>query len=410
MGGGVMIPVAEALARILSACAPLPAETVFVTEALGRVLAEPVVAWLTQPPFANAAMDGWAVRAADLVGAQADAPAALTRIGESAAGHPFAGRLGPGQAVRIFTGAAIPDGADAVVMQEDATAQGDRVLIPVAPRPGRFIRPAGLDFTAGDLLIPAGRRLTARDVALAAGANAAWVRVHRRPRVAVLATGDEIRLPGEPLEPGQIVSSNAIALCGLVTVEGGVPHNLGVAADTPDALAALAAGGVGADLLVTAGGAAQGDHDHVRAVLGRDLTVDGVAMRPGKGVLFGTGGGQRFLGLPGNPVSAAVAAVVFLRPILRALQGMAPGDDGTVPATLGAALPPCDERADFVRATLTRGNDGGWVATPFSRQDSAMMSRLARADGLIVRQPFVPAAAVGERVAVLPLTGGAVGL
>lgn len=405
-----MIPVAEALARILSVCAPLPAETVFVTEALGRVLAEPVVARLTQPPFANAAMDGWAVRAADLAGAQADAPVTLTRIGESAAGHPFAGRLGPGQAVRIFTGAAIPDGADAVVMQEDATAQGDRVLIPVVLRPGRFIRPAGLDFTAGDALIPAGRRLTARDVALAAGANAAWVRVHRRPRVAVLATGDEIRLPGEPLEPGQIVSSNAIALCGLVTVEGGVAHNLGVAADTPDALAALAAGGAGADLLVTAGGVAQGDHDHVRAVLGRDLTVDGVAMRPGKGVLFGSGGGQRFLGLPGNPVSAAVAAVVFLRPILRALQGMAPGDDGTVPATLGAALPPCDERADFVRATLTRGGDGGWVATPFSRQDSAMMSRLARADGLIVRQPFVSAAAAGDRVAVLPLTGGAVGL
>ncbi len=405
-----MISVAEALSRILPACPPLPAETVFVTEALGRVLAEPVTARLTQPPFANAAMDGWAVRAADLDGAHAGAPVTLTRIGESAAGHPFAGRLGPGQTVRIFTGAAIPDGADAVVMQEDVTADGDRAHFPLAPRPGRFIRPAGLDFTAGDVLIPAGRRLSARDVALAAGANAAWVRVHRRPRVAVLATGDEIRLPGEPLAPGQIVSSNAIALCALVTVEGGIPHNLGVAADTPEALAALAADGAGADLLVTAGGAAQGDHDHVRAVLGRDPLVDGVAMRPGKGVLFGTGGGPRFLGLPGNPVSAAVAAVVFLRPILRALQGMAAEDAPTVPATLAAALPPCDERADFVRVTLGRDGGGGWIATPFSRQDSAMMSRLARADGLILRSPHAPAAAVGETVTVLPLTGGAVGL
>ncbi|HYH20610.1 MAG TPA: gephyrin-like molybdotransferase Glp [Azospirillum sp.] len=400
-----MISVAEALARMLAHCPPLPAETVGLHEALGRVLAEPVVARLSQPPFAAAAMDGWAVRAADLAGATDESPVTLRHIGESAAGHAFTGAVGPGETVRIFTGAPLPDGADAVVMQEDVAAEGDSIRVPVAPMPGKFVRPAGLDFRDGEVVLPAGRRLTARDVGLAAAANAPWLRVHRRPRVAVLPTGDEIRLPGEPLGPSQIVSSNAFFLSALVAAEGGVPHVLGVAGDTPEALALLAKGAVGCDLLVTSGGASEGDHDHVRTVLGGDLDFHRIAMRPGKAVMFGRTNNGRLLGLPGNPVSSAVAAVLFLRPLLRALQGL-PADEPTRAARLGGPLPACDDRADYVRATLAAAPGGDPVATPFSRQDSAMMSRMARADALIVRPPHAPPARPGDRVEVIPLSGG----
>jgi molybdopterin molybdotransferase len=401
-----MISVAEARAIILAACPALPAEMVALTDALGRVLAEPVAARLTQPPFAAAMMDGWAVRAADVAGASAASPVTLARVGEAAAGHGFADTIATGQAVRIFTGAPLPDGADAVVMQEDCTADSATVQVPVAAKPGKFVRPAGLDFRVGEAVLPAGRRLTSRDVALAAAANVPWLKVHRRPRVAVLATGDEVRLPGEPLGPGQIVSSNAFGLCALVTTQGGIASNLGVAADTPESLAALAAGAEGADLLVTAGGASKGDYDYVRTVLGGGrLAFDEIAMRPGKAVLFGHAGGVRLLGLPGNPVSAAVCAILFLKPALAALQGLAP-DTRRHFARLAAPLPACDARADFVRATLAHTDQGEAVATPFSRQDSAMTSRLARADALIVRDPGSPPAEPGDRVQILPLGGG----
>ncbi|HEY0832916.1 MAG TPA: molybdopterin molybdotransferase MoeA, partial [Azospirillum sp.] len=243
------------------------------------------------------------------------------------------------------------------------------------------------------------------DVGLAAAANVPWLRVHRRPRVAVLPTGDEIRLPGESLGPSQIVSSNAFFLSALVAAEGGVPHFLGVAGDTPESLAAMARGAAGCDLLVTSGGASEGDHDHVRAVLGGDLDFHRIAMRPGKAVMFGRTDAARLLGLPGNPVSSAVAAVLFLKPLLRALQGL-PADEPTRSVRLGSALPACDARADYVRATLSADADGEPVATPFSRQDSAMTSRMARADALIVRPPHAPPARPGDRVAVIPLSGG----
>ncbi len=406
-----MITVAQARARILAAFAPLPAETVALPDALGRVLADPLVARLTQPPFAAAAMDGWAVRAADVAGATGATPVTLARIGEAAAGHAFAGTLGAGQAVRIFTGAPLPDGADAVVMQEDADADTETgaVRIRRAVPAGRFIRPAGLDFTAGEELLPRGRLLTARDVALAAGANRPWLRVHRRPRVAVLATGDEVVLPGEALGPNQIVSSNALGLCALVATQGGIAQHLGVARDDPDSLAAMADAAAGADLLVTTGGTAQGDHDLVRRVPGdRGLGVESlaIAMRPGKSLVFGRVGGVPLLGLPGNPVPAGVAAVLFLKPVLRALQGL-PTDDGAAPRTarLGAPLKAGDEREDFLRATLSFDGDGRAVATPFPRQDNAAMSRLAQADCLILRPAHAPAAAAGECVAILPLGG-----
>ncbi len=403
----LMLHVGEARARILAAFTALPAETVPLPDALGRVLAEPAVARLTQPPFAAAAMDGWAVRAADIAGASADTPVTLRRLGEAAAGHAFAGTVGAGEAVRIFTGAPLPTGADAVVMQEDCEDAGDRVRVGRAVPAGRFVRPAGLDFSIGEELLPKGRLLTARDVALAACANLPWLRVHRRPRVAVLATGDEIALPGDPLGPSQIVSSNALGLCALVTSQGGVAHNLGVAKDDPDALAAMAAGAAGCDLLVTTGGASQGEHDHVRDLAG-GLSLDfyRVAMKPGKPLIFGTANGVPLLGLPGNPVSTGVAAVLFLVPLLRHLQGLS-AEGGTLTARLGAPLKANDDRADYMRATLAPGPDGEPVATPFPRQDSAMMSRLARADALIVRAPLAPAAAAGDRVTVIPLSGGA---
>ncbi|MBK3798991.1 molybdopterin molybdenumtransferase MoeA [Azospirillum brasilense] len=405
-----MLQVGEARARILAAFTALPTETVPLPDALGRVLAEPAGARLTQPPFAAAAMDGWAVRSADIVPASADAPVTLRRIGESAAGHAFAGSVGAGEAVRIFTGAPLPAGADAVVMQEDCEDAGDRVRVGRAVPAGRFIRPAGLDFTAGEELLPKGRLLTARDVALAAAANLPWLRVHRRPRVAVLATGDEIALPGDPLGPSQIVSSNALGLCALVASQGGVAHNLGVAKDDPEHLAAMAAGAAGCDLLVTTGGASQGEHDHVRDVLG-GLSLDfyRVAMKPGKPLIFGTANGVPLLGLPGNPVSTGVAALLFLVPVLRRLQGL-PAENATLAARLGAPLKANDDRTDFLRATLSTGTDGEPVATPFPRQDSAMMSRLARADALILREPQATAAAVGDRVTVIPLSGGVLSL
>ncbi|MBP2312366.1 molybdopterin molybdotransferase MoeA [Azospirillum soli] len=407
-----MISVAEARARILSAFSALPAETVALPDALGRVLAEAVVARLTQPPFQATAMDGWAVRAADIDDADATTPITLRRIGEASAGHAFAGTVGSGETVRIFTGAPLPAGADAVVMQEDTEADGDTVRIRRAVPAGRFVRPAGLDFSAGDELLTKGRLITARDVALAACANVPWLRVHRRPRVAVLATGDEIALPGEPLGPSQIVSSNALGLCALVATQGGIAHNLGIARDNAESLAAMAAGAAGCDLLVTTGGASQGDYDLVHGVLGdRGLSLDfyTIAMKPGKAVMFGRVGGVPLLGLPGNPVPTGIGAILFLKPILRVLQGLPP-DEATRTAKLGAPLKPNDAREDYMRATLTVGEDGDPVATPFPRQDSAMVSRLAQADCLILRPPHAPAAEAGETVTIIPLSGGVLSL
>ncbi|MBK3733580.1 molybdopterin molybdenumtransferase MoeA, partial [Azospirillum brasilense] len=376
----------------------------------GPFSSAPAGARRPHPHFGAAAAPGRPVRPADRGPGSRGRPVAPSRSADSAAGRAFAGTVGAGEAVRIFTGAPLPAGADAVVMQEDCEDAGDRVRVGRAVPAGRFIRPAGLDFTAGEDLLPKGRLLTARDVALAAAANLPWLRVHRRPRVAVLATGDEIALPGDPLGPSQIVSSNALGLCALVASQGGVAHNLGVAKDDPEHLAAMAAGAAGCDLLVTTGGASQGEHDHVRDVLG-GLSLDfyRVAMKPGKPLIFGTANGVPLLGLPGNPVSTGVAALLFLVPVLRRLQGL-PAENATLAVRLGAPLKANDDRTDFLRATLSPGPDGEPVATPFPRQDSAMMSRLARADALIVREPQATAAAEGDRVTVIPLSGGVLSL
>ncbi len=405
-----MIPVDDALARIIGAITPLPPEQVALTGAVGRVLAEDIRARLTQPPSAVSAMDGYAVRAGDV----AEIPARLTIIGEVPAGAAFDGTVGANQAVRIFTGAPVPAGADAVVMQENTERDGDTVAVVDGKTPkGRFVRPAGLDFAEGDVLLNAGRVLTARDIGLAAAMNVPWIKVRRRPRIALLATGDEVVMPGDPVGPNQIVSSNVLALGAFITTHGGTFIDLGIAPDSEDGLRAMAAGAHGADMLVTTGGASVGDHDLVQSVLGDiGLEVDfwRIAMRPGKPLIFGHIRDALLLGLPGNPVSSMVCAIIFLAPALRAMQGMKEDERPPLTAVLEAALGENDERQDYLRARLNWRDDGTVGASAFDRQDSSVFSGLAHADGLIVRAPFAPAAEAGTRVTIIPLAGGFMGI
>jgi molybdopterin molybdotransferase len=397
-----LIPVVEARQRIVSAMRPVGSETVNLAQSLGRVLADDVSARVTQPPTDVSAMDGYAVRAADLT----QPPATLERIGEAPAGGVFAGQVGAGQCVRIFTGGPVPQGADAIVMQEDTESSDDgtSVTMKFAPPSGHHIRPAGLDFRAGEIGLEAGRVLSARDLGLAAAMNVPWLRVRRRPRVAILATGDELAMPGEPLAANQIVSSNNIALNALVRALGGLPCDLGIARDDTASLRTLAAAAAGSDLLLTIGGASVGDHDLVQSVLGEQgLEVDfwRIAMRPGKPLIFGQMGDIPLIGLPGNPVSALVCGLVFVKPALAALQGFADSGQATASALLASALPENDQRQDYLRARLEPGPDGDWLAQPFGKQDSSMLSRLAQADCLIIRPPFAAAAAAGSRVEII---------
>jgi molybdopterin molybdotransferase len=336
----------------------------------------------------------------------------LKLVGYVQAGGRHDGTVGPGEAVRIFTGARLPEGADAVVIQEDTEAGDGEALVldTVGPfEPGRHVRPAGIDFIEGQIGLTAGRRLTARDIGLAAAMNRPWLLVHRRPRVAILPTGDEVVLPGDPIGPNQIVSSNGAALGALVAAAGGVPIQLGIARDDSDTLKTMAQGAAGADLLVTIGGASVGEHDLVRKALGEiGLAVDfwKIAMRPGKPLMFGRLGATAVLGLPGNPVSALVCGMLFLRPALDRLQGL-PGDGPALePALAGADLKLNDGRQDYLRARLGWDADGALVATPHVKQDSSMMSALAGADCLIVRPPAAPAVAKGERVRIIRLADG----
>ena len=397
-----MIQVEEARGRILQAIAPTAAETLPLAASGGRVLARPVHARLTQPPADVSAMDGYAVRAAD-----AAAGAVLRVVGSAPAGHPFAGAVGSGEAVRIFTGAVLPAGADAILLQEDADAAEGRVRVGEAVRPDRWIRRRGLDFEAGEFLLPAGRRLTARDVGLAAAANHPWLAVHRRPRIGILATGDEIALPGEPVPPGGIVSSNAHALAALVRANGGEPTVLPIAPDDEAAIAEAATAARTCDLLVTTGGASVGEHDLVQSALGPEgfaLDFWRIAMRPGKPLIWGRLGQTPMLGLPGNPVSALVCGVVFLLPALNRLSGLPEtAEPRTVRARLGTALPENDRRFDFLRARVETTAEGDLVALPFPVQDSSMLKTLARADALVLRAPHAPPAAIGEAVDVILL-------
>ncbi len=396
-----MISVEEARTRILASLRTMPSEIVALANAWNRVTAEPVTARLTQPPSDVSAMDGYALRAADgTLGAR------LALIGAAPAGHPFDGIVGSGQIVRLFTGSVVPEGADGILLQEDADRDGETVTVKEAVTAGRHIRRAGQDFASGDIVIQTGRRMTARDVGLAAAANHPWLSVHRRPRVAILATGDEIAMPGETIPPGGIVSSNSHALAALVRAMGGEPTVLPVAKDTTEAIAAAADQVAGFDLLVTTGGASVGDHDLVISGLQtRGLVVDfwQIAMRPGKPLLFGQMGPVPVLGLPGNPVSAMVCAALFLLPALALMQGLPAGPPPTVTALLGAALKENDRRADHLRASVSTDGQGRLVVTPFPVQDSAMLRRLASADALVLRPPHAPALQAGAEVTVIRL-------
>ncbi len=397
-----MLSVAEAKTRILEAFEHLPAETISLAEADGRVLAEDVKARLTQPPWPVSAMDGYAVRGADV----AKAPAELRQIGVVHAGGRYEGKVGPGEAVRIFTGAPLPEGADTVVIQENVEAEGTRVSVRHATTLGRNVRPAGLDFKTGEVGLEAGRRLDARAIGFAAAMNVPWLRVTRKPRVAVLATGDEIVMPGEPIGDNQIVSSNALALIAAIRRFGGEPISLGIALDNAGSLTALAADARGADLLVTTGGASVGEHDLVRDVLGGiGLQLDfwKIAMRPGKPLMFGRLGDTRLLGLPGNPVSTLVCAILFLKPAIGRMLGLTEDGDQSETALVDVDLTANDERQDYVRASLKLGPDGQIHVAPFAKQDSSMMSLMAKAGCLIVRPPRAPAAKAGSLVPIIRL-------
>jgi molybdopterin molybdotransferase len=395
-----VISVEEAQGRLLAPLDQLPAEQISLSDGLGRILAEDLAARRTQPPFAVSAMDGYAVRAADLSAVPAD----LRIVAEVPAGAGFGGRVGPGEAVRIFTGAPLPAGADTIVIQENTERLGDRVrVLEAAPR-GRHVRREGLDFAAGEVLLRAGRRLTARDIGLLAAMNRPWLFVHRRPRVAILSTGDEIVMPGEPIGPHQIVSSNSLALAAFVAACGGTPVVLGNAPDDPTALRRIAAATGGVDLLVTSGGASVGDHDLVRDALSTDgLALDfwQIAMRPGKPLMVGRYRGTPMLGLPGNPVSTLVCALLFLKPALDRLSGLVRDPEAVATARLGVALGDNDRRQDYLRARLARGADGALEAFPFEVQDSSMIRLLAAADCLVIRPPRAPAAKVGAIVPII---------
>src|SRR2546423_6111287 len=372
------MPVAEALARVLADAEPLAAEAVPLAQAHGRVLAADLVALRTQPPADVSAMDGYAVYSQDV----ASAPVRLKLVGEVAAGHPFQGSVGRGEAARIFTGGVLPPGTDTIVIQENTVREGDAVLVNAASGKGKHVRVEGLDFKRDAVLLAKGRRLRDRDLALAAAMNYPTVPVHRSPKVALLATGDELVMPGGTPGFGQIVYSNGYATMALARREGCEVVDLGI---VPDRLAETAAGvrrarEVGTDILVTSGGASIGDYDLVREALaaeGLALSFWKVALRPGRPMMHGRLGPMHVLGLPGNPVSAYVCAVLFLLPLIRQLAGrsdVAPAPDT---ARLGCDLPRNDERADYLRAVLTAGPDGTPVAMPAPVQDSSMLMPLA---------------------------------
>ena len=399
-----LMPVAEALSRVLADAEPLAAEPAPLTEAHGRVLAADVAALRTQPPADVSAMDGYAARSADV----ARVPVKLKLVGEVAAGHPFQGTVGAGEAARIFTGGVLPPGTDTIVIQENTVRDGDTVIVTTASSKGKHIRVEGLDFKRGAVLLAKSHRLTDRDLALAAAMNHPTVPVHRRPKVAVLATGDELVMPGTTPGFGEIVYSNGYATMALARREGCEVVDLGI---VPDRLAQTAAGvrrarEVGADILVTSGGASVGDYDLVQEALaaeGLALSFWKVALRPGRPMMHGRLGGTHVLGLPGNPVSAYVCAVLFLVPLIRRLSGRGDVAPAAEPARLGCDLPANDERADYLRATLAPAPDGVPIARPAPVQDSSMLMLLARADCLLVREPHAPRAKAGERCSIIRL-------
>ena len=394
----VLIPVEEARARLIAAARPTSAEMVALGEARGRRLAADVMALRTQPPFAASAMDGYAVRAADVA-----AGATLNVIGESAAGRGFKAQVAAGEAVRIFTGAPLPQGTDTILIQENVEGVGQSVITAKQAEPlGRFVRAAGLDFVIHERLIAAGTAIDARHLGLSASMGHATLPVYARPRIGVIATGDELVRPFEPCGPDQIIASNSYALAALIADVGGEAIDLGIARDTIASLNATLDAGLArkVDAIITLGGASVGDHDLVRPVLtARGMALDfwKIAMRPGKPLMFGLMNGLPVLGLPGNPVSSIVCGYVFVQPLVRALGGDPDAARmNTRIVRLTQPMPANDEREDYVRVTLAESDDGIAAATPFPKQDSSMMLRLVQADALLIRPCHAKAAVAGD--------------
>ncbi len=399
-----LMPVSEALEKLLENVSPREQELVPLAQANGRFLAAPLSSTRTQPPFAASAMDGYAIRHRDVAGGRTE----LTVVGEAPAGHGFSGKVDEGQAVRIFTGAPVPEGADTILIQENADRRDDRIEVLRVPSPGEYVRPAGLDFSEGDVLLSPPLKLSFRHLALAAAMNHAELPVIRRPKVAILATGDELVRPGTAPGPDQIIASNHAGIAALVEDCGGEPLDLGISPDTPLELAGHVRRAIAekADVLVTLGGASVGDHDLVQEVLGSegmDLSFWRIAMRPGKPLMAGRLGTTKVLGLPGNPVSSLVCGLLFLKPLVLAMLGQEDGETRPEQAVLGADLSENDRRQDYVRAQLSRDAAGRLVATPFGKQDSSMLNLLARSGALIIRPPHAPALSAGESVPVMVL-------
>lgn len=400
-----LLPVHEATARLLDRSLPMTeVETVALAEANGRVLAEPVVARLTQPPFDASAMDGYALRAQDASATGSE----LAVIGTAAAGHPFDGAIGPGEALRIFTGAPVPAGADTILIQEDAEPlDGGRIRTKIAVARGRHIRPRGQDFAEGNIVLPEGIPLDYARLTVAAATNHPALVVYRRPKVAVLATGDELLPPGTMPAPGQIIASNTFGVGALARDNGAEVLDLGIVPDRQDAIeeAIGRARSAKVDVLVTIGGASVGDHDLVQKTLkaaGMELDFWRIAMRPGKPMMVGALGDMQVLGLPGNPVASLVCSLLFLEPLLRK-RGHLPERKREAEAVAARDLAANDIRQDYLRARLVRDGAGNIAADPFDKQDSSMMKIFADSDALIIRPPHAPALEAGDACPVLLL-------
>jgi molybdopterin molybdotransferase len=395
-----LMPVEEAKAVVLAGVKPLAAEKVGLDEAHGRTLALDLYARRDQPPFTASAMDGYAINSKD-----ASAGAQFQLIGTAAAGHPFRGEVGKGQAVRIFTGAVVPIGADAILIQENACIEATSITATVPVEAGQYVRPRGLDFSRGQLLLKAGQRLTSRDIGLAAAMNHAFLPLRRRPTTAILGTGDELKPPGQRLRGDQIAASNNPALAAFVRWAGGAALDLGIVPDDRQRIKAAIRRASAADILVITGGASVGDHDLVKASLeaeGIKLAFWKIAMRPGKPLMFARNGRQRIIGLPGNPVSALICARIFLKPLIEQFLG-GPAQDIPLKAALALPMRANDQRQEYARARLDHGKDGGLIARPYPAQDSSMLRLLADSNCLIIRPPFAEAASAGTEVPVLLL-------
>lgn len=402
-----LLPVDEALARILRSAEPHGSEQVPLTSAGGRVVAEPVKAHLLQPPFDCSAMDGYALISPENI----SYPLELTVIGKSAAGKRFDGQLGERQAVRIFTGAPMPAGADSIVIQEDTERSDDKLTIRQGLDKGRHIRRAGLDFAPADVVLSVGKALDAPALSLAAASGNAAISVFKQPRIAILATGDELVPPGTVPGPDQIIASNSVGIAEIVRRAGGRPEDMGIIIDDPakikSAISAVLEDGI--DVLVTIGGASVGDRDYVHGALqncGVDLDFWKIAMRPGKPLMSGrktvSGKTVHVIGLPGNPVSSLVCSLIFLRPLVAKLSGTDLTAD-IRPAKFGQPMNANDHRRDFVRATVEKAIDGTLIVKPFPVQDSSMLSALVRSNALLIREENAPAAALGDPCTILML-------